>query len=209
MGGERSTGYPLKVPNLAYDCSYKAPASCAARGCRFLSGHALMAPFLLERWGRGLSDQCRWCGRDRQSREHLFNECPAWETGIRELWGAVGSIAVRRKRPECTGVHKSRKSFRYAVQCSSARPSNLAIRDLLSDNRFTGAVIDFLKSVKVEAVRSDVRQHSQCRVSLLPFGQWQVPLSRRMVVSFLVSGFMAGSSLSLYGNFFFFGARQT
>ena len=89
---------------------------------------------------------------------HLFKQCSVWIVEIRELWRAAGSIACRRKRPEGTGVHESRKSFGYAVRCSSARPCNLAIRGLLSDDRFTRAIMDPPKSTKVRAVRSGVRQ---------------------------------------------------
>lgn len=65
-------------------------------------------------------------------------------------------IAGRRERPEGTTIYKSRKGFGYAVGCSTIGPSNLSIRNLLSDDGFTGAVIDFLKSIKVGGGRSDV-----------------------------------------------------
>ena len=45
-----------------------------------------------------------------------------------------------------------------AVRCSTVRPSNSPILDPLSDDRFTGAVIDFLKGPKVEALRTDAWQ---------------------------------------------------
>ena len=41
------------------------------------------------------------------------------------------------------------------MRCSIVRSSNLSIRDLLSDNRFTDAVVDFLKDTKVGAVKTD------------------------------------------------------
>ena len=44
------------------------------------------------------------------------------------------------------------------MRCSTVKPSNLSIRDLLPNNRFTGAVVDFLKDTKVGAVKTDVWQ---------------------------------------------------
>ena len=43
----------------------------AARFFQLLSGHAMIAPFLKERWGLADSDICWWCRKGRQSREHL------------------------------------------------------------------------------------------------------------------------------------------
>ena len=40
--------------------------------------HAIVAPFLKEKWGWTDTDICWWCNRGRQSREHLFKECTAW-----------------------------------------------------------------------------------------------------------------------------------
>lgn len=83
-----------------------------------------------------------------------------WKTEIRKLWRTVGSIAGRRECPEATAIYKSRKGFGYSVRCSTVRPRNLSIQDLLSDDRFTGAVVDFLKDTKVRAVRTDGLERS-------------------------------------------------
>ena len=77
-----------------------ARKSVAARFFQSLSGHAMIAPFLKERWGWTETDRCWWCEGGGQSREHLFKECKAWEKEIRELWMAVGSISGKRNKDE-------------------------------------------------------------------------------------------------------------
>lgn len=44
---------------------------------------------------------------------------------------------------------RSRKGFGFRVRQAMARPSNTAIRDLLSDDRFTEAVLVFLRAMLV------------------------------------------------------------
>ena len=60
---------------------------------QLLSGHALIAPFLKEKWRWTDSDRCWWRETGRQSREHLFKECTAWTSEIRKLWTAVGEAS--------------------------------------------------------------------------------------------------------------------
>ena len=50
----------------------------------------MIAPFLKDRWGWIDTDRCWWCDGGRQSRDHLFKECRAWEKEIKELWTTVG-----------------------------------------------------------------------------------------------------------------------
>ena len=83
----------------------------------------------------------------RQSREHLFKECRTWKTEIRELWTAVGKASGGREQSD--GPFRSRKGFGYRVRQARARPSNTSIRDLLSDDRYTEAVLRFLGDTKV------------------------------------------------------------
>ena len=47
----------------------------ASRYFQLLSGHAMIAPFLKDKWGWTDSDACWWCDGGRQSRDHLFKEC--------------------------------------------------------------------------------------------------------------------------------------
>ena len=116
-----------------------------------LSGHAMITPFLKERWGWTRSDVCWWCSDGRQSRENLFKECRAWTTEIKELWTAVGKASGRRERSGES--FKSRRGFGYRVRQAVARPSNTSIRDLLSNDRYTEAVLGFLRNTRVGEVK--------------------------------------------------------
>lgn len=87
--GCRAFRLPTATPGIRPQLR-RAPKRVAARFFQLLSGHAIIAPFLKDRWGRTDSDRCRWCEKGRQSREHLFKDCSAWTKEIRELWRAVG-----------------------------------------------------------------------------------------------------------------------
>jgi hypothetical protein len=54
----------------------------------------------------------------------------------------VGRISGRRGRGG--GPFKSRKGFGFHVRQARARPSNTTVRELLSNSRYTEAVLDFL-----------------------------------------------------------------
>ena len=76
-GGE---GIP-KIP----EAIRRAPKAIASRFFQLASGHAMIAPFLKEKFKWVDSDLCWWCTKGRQTREHLFKECPAWKGEIRQL----------------------------------------------------------------------------------------------------------------------------
>ena len=97
-----------------------------------------IAPFQKERWGWTDSDRCWWCGKGRQSWEHLFKECTAWTKEIRELWTIVGKASGGREVTQ--DPFKSRKGFGFPVRQARARPRNTSIRDLLPESRYTEAV---------------------------------------------------------------------
>ena len=84
----------------------KAGKRVASRFFQLLSGHAMIAPFLKDRWGWTNTDRCWWCEKGRQSRDHPPKECRAWEKEIRELWTTVGRISGKRKEED--GPFKSR-----------------------------------------------------------------------------------------------------
>ena len=126
----------------------------ASRFFQLLSGHAMIAPFLKDRWGWTDSDECWWCDGGRQSRDHLFKECKRWSKEIKELWSAVGKISGRREDGE--GPFRSRKGFGFHVRQARARPSNTTIRELLSNSRYTEAVLSFLSKTRVGEVREGV-----------------------------------------------------
>ena len=120
----------------------------AARFFQLLSGHAMITPFLKERWGWTDTDICWWCNRGRQSREqHLFKECSSWKREIRELWNTVGELSGRRE--QTGGPLKSREGFGYRVRKARARPSNTSVRDLLSSEQYTGATSRLPENTRV------------------------------------------------------------
>ena len=71
----------------------RAPKEVASRFFQLASGHAMIAPFLKEKFGWVDSDSCWWCSGGRQSREHLFKECNTWKDEIRTLWKEAGEIS--------------------------------------------------------------------------------------------------------------------
>ena len=84
---------------------------------QLLSGHAMIAPFLKEKWGWIDSDRCWWCNGGRQSRDHLFKECTMWKKEITELWSEVGRIAGKR------GMEKMKGRTGTAVHSRAGRVS--------------------------------------------------------------------------------------
>ena len=119
----------------------------------------MIAPFLKDKWKWIESDICWWCNRRRQSRDHLFKECITWKEEIRTLWEEVGKISGRREKAggsDDGGPYRSRRGFGYHVRQARARPSNTTIRELLSNDRYTGAVLDFLESTRVGEVKAGI-----------------------------------------------------
>ena len=51
---------------------------------------------------------------------------------------------------------KSRKGFGYRTRQASAKPSNTPVRDLLSNDRYTEAVLGFLRDSRVGEVKAEV-----------------------------------------------------
>ena len=88
----------------------------------------------------------------KQSREDLFKECTTWTREIRELWATVEEASGGRTGDQ----FKSRTGFGYRVRQARARPSNTPIRDLLSDDRYSDAVVAFLGATRVGEVRQGV-----------------------------------------------------
>ena len=132
----------------------KTGKGVASRYFQLLSGHAMITPFLKDKWGWTDSDACWWCDGGRQSRDHLFKECRRWEKEIRELWDTVGRTSGRRQ--EGNGSFKSRRGFGFHVRQARARPSNTTVRELLSSDRYTEAALDFLGKTRVGEVKEGV-----------------------------------------------------
>ena len=111
----------------------------------------MIAPFLKERWGWTDTGTCWWCNSGRQSRGHLFKECKGWTKEIRELWTAVGKASGGRKQTD--DPFKSWKGFGYGVRQAQARPNNTSVRDFLSSEQYTEAVLRFLGDMMVGEVK--------------------------------------------------------
>ena len=117
----------------------------------------MIAPFLKDWWGWIDTDSCWWCEKGRQSRDHLFKECKTWEREIRELWSTVGKISGKRgSKEEMDGPFKSRRGFGFHVRQARARPSNTTFKELLSNSRYTEAVLEFLGKTRVGEVKGGV-----------------------------------------------------
>ena len=93
----------------------------------------------------------------------MFKECSTWRQEITKLWNEVGRISGKRGKEkegeegEESGVpFKSRKGFGFRVRQARARPSNTTIRELLSDDRYSEAVLDFLRETRVGEVKEGV-----------------------------------------------------
>ena len=88
---------------------------------------------------------------------HLFKECRAWERDIKELWSTVGKISGKRGlSEEMDRPFKSRKGFGFHVRQARARPSNTTVRELLSNSKYTEAVLEFLGKTRVGEVKDGV-----------------------------------------------------
>ena len=138
----------------------KTRKSLASRFFQLASGHAMMAPFLKEKFGWVDSDQCWWCSGGRQTREHLFKECRAWKEEIRELWKKVGEISDTsgNERGKAVGKGKIRKKKCFGFRSHEHRvgPGNCSVGKLLSDPRFAEAVLSFLENTQVGSIKKGV-----------------------------------------------------
>ena len=116
----------------------------------------MIAPFLRDKFGWVESDSCWWCSGGRQSREDFLKECRVWRDEVRMLWKEVGEISGTGERKLSGNVYKGRKSFCFRMRRSEARPGNCSISKLMSDARFTEAVLKFLESTGVGKVKEGV-----------------------------------------------------
>ena len=60
------------------------------------------------------------------------------------------------KREEAGGPLKSRRGFGFRARQARARPSNTSFRELLSNERYMEAVLEFLKDTRVGEVKKGV-----------------------------------------------------
>ena len=133
--------------------------SLASRFFQLSSGHAMIAPFLRDKFGWVESDQCWWCDGGRQSREHLFKECRTWKNQIRKLWKKVGEVSgesplkANRGRVEARGRGKG---FGLWDSGGKVRPGNCSMSRLFGDSRFTEAILEFLEETDVGKIKKGV-----------------------------------------------------
>ena len=128
------------------------------------SGHAMIAPFLKEKFGWIESDQCWWCSRGRQTREHLFKEFSAWKEEIRKLWKEVAEATEDRsiagKETVCfkkgRGGKGFRLGFRLGERTGGRRLGNTSIGTLMTDERCFPAILSFLSNTKCGMVKEGV-----------------------------------------------------
>ena len=130
----------------------KARKELEARFFQLSSGHAMIAPFLREKFGWIDSDICWWCSNKKQSRKHLFKECRAWKEEIRQLWKTVGDISGGHgERP--IGPYKGSKGFMLRTTRGSIGPGNCSVERLFGDPRFTEAILTFLTCTGVGKIK--------------------------------------------------------
>lgn len=120
----------------------QAPKELASLFFQLSSGHAMVAPFLKEKFGWVVSDGCWWWGGGRQTREHLFKECRAWKDETRSLWKEVGGISGDIRVGTGGEIYKGRKGFCFGMDRKVVRPGNTSVRKLLGDERFVEAVLE-------------------------------------------------------------------
>jgi len=63
--------------------------SLASRYFQLKCEHASTATYL-KRFGQRDDDQCWWCEKAAETREHLFRHCRKWKSEQQELWKAAG-----------------------------------------------------------------------------------------------------------------------
>ena len=106
----------------------------------------MLALFLKERFGWVEAD-IRWWGGS--GREHCLKRCITWKL---ELWKSVGEASGSGKGSD--NVYKGKKGFGHGVRGRNG-PGNTRVRDLLADERFVEAVLEFLRT-KVGMLKSGV-----------------------------------------------------
>ena len=138
----------------------KTPKHLASRFFQLASGHAMIAPFLKDKFKWTDSDTCWWCSRGRQTREHLFKECSAWKEEIKKLWKEVGEVTAEKSNWRKRSRYKGTKGFGIAIgrggEWRGLEPGNTSIGTLLADERCIPAVLSFLSNTKCGKVKEGI-----------------------------------------------------
>ena len=154
----RSEGIP-KIPELLR----KALKAIASQFFQMALGHAMIAPFLKEKFGWVELDLCWWCTKSRQTREHLLKECSTWKEEIRKLWKEVAEATENRLTSLGTESGRARRGGKgfglgsgFSRGRGGRRPGNTSIGMLLGDDRCVPAVLSFLSSTRVGQVKEGI-----------------------------------------------------
>ena len=71
--------------------------------------------------------------------------------------GEISGAGVGAERTRSgDGIYKGRKGFCFGIGKKIRRPGNASVMDLLSDERFTEAVLKFLKNTGAGKVKQEV-----------------------------------------------------
>jgi hypothetical protein len=75
-------------------------------------------PYLKEKPKKRASDEFWWCeSGKRQTREHLFKECPCWLPEIRQLWRAVEkALGWKRERWKSVSLFNEEKATEAVLE---------------------------------------------------------------------------------------------
>ena len=133
----------------------RVPKELASRFFQLASGHAMIAPFLREKFGWLESDSCWWCSGGRQSREHLFKECRTWKEEIRLLWNTVGEISGVPSNRQGR-IYRGKKGFLLGSSGGRVGPGNCSVGRLFGDPRFVETVLKFLADTGVGKIKRGV-----------------------------------------------------
>ena len=120
------------------------------------------APFFKGKRKWADSDKCLWC---RPRREHLSKECKEWAKEIRTMCGKAGNTSGDRDAEKEVGSSRAGK----ASVVTSEKPAT--VRDLLGSEKFTEAVLAFLKDAKAGAIKEGIPKRIRMNLgfSFLPF----------------------------------------
>ena len=68
--------------------------------------------------------------------------------------GSGGGLWKKKARGQTGQPFKSRKGFGYRVRQARARPRNTSVSDLLSNDRYTEAVLRVLENTRVGEIKA-------------------------------------------------------
>jgi len=117
----------------------KAPKRIAARFYQLKSGQALTATHM-KKIKKQEDDQCWWCFRSKQTREHLFKHCSTWRSQQNAMWALVAKETKRRKR-------------------------RWKMAELFADERCSGPILEFLRTTDVGRMVPPLRADTESEES--------------------------------------------